>query len=81
MGTIHDFAQARREKFTQEPYVPPTLIERVPDDIQETLQIAAAERLRRTMKIANLVMQSEHIPPGRELTDDEMPPGFEPSQS
>ncbi len=81
MAKIYSFKEARYRKYNPEPYVAPTLIESMPDDIQEALQMAAAEKLRRTMKIANVIIQSEHIPPSRELTDDEMPPGFELSQS
>jgi len=77
MAIIYDFQEARNQKFNPEPYVAPPLMEHVPEDIQEAIQIDAAERQRRTLKIANAVIKSEDIPPKRELNEDEQPPTFE----
>lgn len=81
MAKIYSFEEAKYRKRNLEAYVALPLIENVPDDIQEALQIDAAERLRRTMKIANVVIESADIPPSRELTNDEQPPKFESSKS
>lgn len=77
MAIIYDFQKARDQKFNLAPYVAPPLMERVPEDIQEALQIDAAERQRRTLKVANAVINSVNIPPERELNEDERPPTFE----
>lgn len=77
MAIVYDFQKARDQKFSPEPYVAPPLMERVPEDIQEALQIEAAERQRRTLKVVNAVIKSVDIPLKRELSDDEQPPTFE----
>ena len=77
MAKIYSFEQARHQKLNPEPYVTPLLTERAPEDIQEALQINAAERRRRSLKIAVSLIQSIDIPPSRELTEDERPPIFE----
>ena len=77
MAIIYDFERARHQKLNPEPYVTPLLTERAPEDIQEALQINAAERRRRSLKIAVSLIQSIDIPPSRELTEDERPPSFE----
>lgn len=77
MAKIYSFEQARHQKLNPEPYVAPSLTERVPEHIQEALQIDASERRRRSLKIAVSLIQSIDIPPSRELTDDERPQVFE----
>jgi hypothetical protein len=77
MAIVYDFQKARDQKFSPEPYVAPPLMERVPEDIQEALQIDAAERQRRTLKVVNAVIKSVDIPPKRELSEDEQSPTFE----
>lgn len=77
MAKIYSFEEARHRKFNQEPYVAPTLIESVPEDIQEALQIDTSERRRRSLKIAVSLIKSVDIPSSRELAEDEQPPEFE----
>lgn len=77
MAKIYSFEEARHRKFNQGSYVAPSLMEHVPDDIQEALQINNAEMLRRTLKVARTVIKSVDIPPKRELNEDEQPPAFE----
>lgn len=82
MAIIYDFQKARDQKFNPEPYVvAPPLIERAPEDIQEMLQIDAAERRRRSLKIAVSLIKSMDIPASRELSESEQPPIFEYSPS
>lgn len=77
MAIIYDFQKARDQKFNLAPYVAPPLMERVPENIQEALQINNAERQRRTLKVARTVIESVDIPLKRELSEDEQPPTFE----
>ncbi|MNH50403.1 hypothetical protein D3C73_20170 [compost metagenome] len=82
MAKIYNFEEARHRKFNPEPYVAPSLIENVPEDIQESLQINESERRQRSLKIAVAIIESINIPPSRPLTKDEQPPtfGYPPSE-
>lgn len=77
MATIHDFEQARRDRFTQAPYMAPAMIESVPEDIRDALDSKVAADRRRLLKIAGSLVTSASIPADRELTEPEQPPKFE----
>jgi hypothetical protein len=76
VGTVHDFNQARANKYSAPVYVAPKVIE-VPESIREAAADQRAKQQRGLMRIAVKLIDSSDIPPRGEAAENETPPAFD----